>query len=268
MQLLDLNYDRLRRAIAGFGRLAEDADQAVLYYAGHGIEVAGQNYLIPIDARLQHAKDVEFETASLNQVLGAVEDGSGLRIIILDACRDNPFRSRMITTRTVSRGLQSVEPPTNNILVAYSSKHGTVALDGHEDNSPYAIALLDHLERPGLEISDFFREVQDAVLEATGRRQEPRIYGSLGRRKYYFIPPQQPMSASIVGLTSQIDANVIAHTYWSDLRDSSDPADFEEFIVRFADSHYVPLAKRNSERLIKECTKSGAVEGSSGELSE
>ncbi len=187
--LFNLNYDRLRRAIAAFARIAEDADQAVFYYAGHGIEVGGRNYLIPIDAMLQHARDVEFETASLDQVMGAVEDGNGLRLIILDACRDNPFRSRMISTRTVSRGLSIVEPPSNHMLVAYSSKHGTVALDGNTGNSPYAIALLNYLEQPGLEIGELFREVQDFVLEATARRQEPRTYGSLGRRKYYLVPP-------------------------------------------------------------------------------
>jgi hypothetical protein len=187
--LFDLNYDRLRRAIAAFARVAEDADQAVFYYAGHGIEVGGRNYLIPIDAKLQHSRDVEFETASLDQVMGAVEDGRGLRLIILDACRDNPFRSRMFSTRTLSRGLSMVEPCSSHMLIAYSSKQGTVALDGNKGNSPYAVALLNYLEQPGLEIFDLFREVQDYVLEATGNRQEPRIYGSLGRRKYYFVPP-------------------------------------------------------------------------------
>jgi uncharacterized caspase-like protein len=135
--LFDLTYDVLRRAIAAFARVAEDADQAVFYYAGHGIEVGGRNYLIPIDAKLQHARDVEFEAASLDQVMGAVEEGNGLRLIILDACRDNPFRSRMMSTRTLSRGLSMVEPPSNHMLIAYSSKHGTVALDGNTGNSPY-----------------------------------------------------------------------------------------------------------------------------------
>jgi hypothetical protein len=148
----------------------------------------GRNYLIPIDATLEHVKDVGWETAAIDDLMVGLEEGSGLRLIILDACRDNPFRSRMISTRTLSRGLALVEPPSNDI-VAYSSEHGRVALDGTSSNSPYAAALLTYLERPGLEIAERFREVRDHVKEMTGSRQKPHTYGQLGRRKYYLTPP-------------------------------------------------------------------------------
>lgn len=151
---LDLTYPLLCKALFAFARAAEEADQAVLYYAGHGIEVGGRNYLVPIDAKLEHAAAVHYETAALDDLMISIEDGRGLRLIILDACRDNPFRGRMISTRTLSRGLAIIDPHGNDILVAYSSKHGNVALDelGGSDHSPYAAALLAYLERPGLEI--------------------------------------------------------------------------------------------------------------------
>jgi uncharacterized caspase-like protein len=185
----DLTYERLRRALAAFARATEETDLAILYYAGHGIEVGGRNYLIPIDARLEHVKDVGWETAALDDLMIGIEEGDGLRLIILDACRDNPFRSRMISTRSLSRGLASIEPPGNDILVAYSSEHGRLALDGTSNNSPYATALLAYLERPGLEVGELFREVRDHVKEITKSRQKPHTYGQLGRRKYYLVTP-------------------------------------------------------------------------------
>ena len=251
--LLDLDYAGLRRALAAFARAADDVDQAVLYYAGHGIEVLGQNYLIPVDARLEHVKDVEFETASLMQVLNAVggEGLSGLRLIILDACRDNPFRSRLFATRDFTRGLRAIEPG-RNILVAYAAKHGTVALDGTSGNSPYAKALIQHLEQPGLEIMDMFREIKDAVLETTGQRQEPYLYGSLGRRREYFVPPPavqpEPPPKPLV-----VDPGTVEHTYWMEVKDSADPEDFEQFIAGFPDGKYLPLARRKIERWIEAC---------------
>jgi uncharacterized caspase-like protein len=250
--LMDLDYGGLRRALAAFARAADDVDQAVLYYAGHGIEVSGQNYLIPVDARLEHVKDVEFETASMMQVLNAVggEGASGLRLIILDACRDNPFRSRLFATRDLTRGLRAVEPG-RNILVAYAAKHGTVALDGDGSNSPYAKALMQHLEQPGLEIMDLFREVKDTVLETTGHRQEPYLYGSLGRRREYFV---QPLTVAPKSPPDLEPGTIVEHTYWMDVKDTSDPEDLEQFITKFPNGNYLPLARRNIERLINSCS--------------
>lgn len=256
--LLDLDYAGMRRALAAFARAAEDADQAVLYYAGHGIEVYGQNYLIPVDARLEHVKDVEFETSSMMQVLNAVggDSASGLRLIILDACRDNPFRSRLFATRDISRGLRAVEPG-RNILVAYAAKHGTVALDGAGSNSPYAKALIGLLEEPGLEIMDLFREVKDAVLEATGHRQEPYLYGSLGRRREYFVAPVAAPQAA--AKPQEVEPGTVEHTYWIDVKDSADPEDLEQFIVRFPNGKFELLARRNIDRLIRACSDKAAL---------
>src|SRR5262245_16403 len=179
--LLDLDQKQLGRALAAMARAADGVRQAVIYYAGHGIEVEGENYLIPIDAKLAHVRDAEFETQPLNRALRTIDGAIGLKLVILDACRNNPFRARLFGNRDASGGLRGIEPP-GNMLVAYAAKHGSFASDGKKGsiNSPFAAALLAHIETPGLEVVELFREVKDDVLDATDGAQEPHLYGALG----------------------------------------------------------------------------------------
>ena len=138
----------------------------MVFYAGHGIEVDGRNFLVPVDARLASDQDVEFEAIPLELVSRAVSRASGLRLVVLDACRENPLAvsmQRAGATRSIGRGLARVEP-SGETLVAYAAKEGTVAADGEGRNSPYSAALLRHLEEPGLEVGLMFRRVRDAVL--------------------------------------------------------------------------------------------------------
>ena len=188
--LIDLDQKRLGRALAALERAAPGVSQAVIYYAGHGIEVSGENYLIPIDAKLAHDTDAKYETQPLRRALDAIDGATGLRLVILDACRNNPFRARLFRNRGDGGGLRSIEPP-GNVLVAYAAKHGSFASDGKKGtvNSPFAAALLSHIEKPGLEVVDLFREVKDDVLDRTEHLQEPYLYGSLGRRREYFVLP-------------------------------------------------------------------------------
>jgi uncharacterized caspase-like protein len=187
--LSDLTREGLVAALIAFAREADRAEWGLVYYAGHGIEVGGVNYLVPVDARLTSDRDVELEGVSLAQVLGAVERARKLRLVLLDACRDNPFVSQMrrtLGTRSVGRGLASVEPEAGT-LVVYAAKHGESALDGDGSNSPFAAALVKNLVTPGLEVRRLFDFVRDEVLEATNRRQQPYSYGSLpGREDFYF----------------------------------------------------------------------------------
>ena len=174
----------LRRGLQAFALAASASEIAVVFYAGHGIEVDQRNYLVPVDARLASDQDVEFETVPLELVSRAVARASGLRLVILDACRENPFAASMQragATRSIGRGLARVEP-SGETLVAYAAKEGTVASDGDGRNSPYSAALLGHLAEPGLEVGLMFRKVRDAVLASTGGRQEPFVYGSLSSR--------------------------------------------------------------------------------------
>ena len=168
MTLLE-NADQteLRRALQQFARAAAVAEFAVVYYAGHGIEVDGRNFLIPVDARLSSDADVEFETVPLDLVMQSLRRATAFRLAILDACRDNPF------ARSIGRGLAGVEP-AGETLVAYAAKESTVAADGVGRNSPYTEALLRYLEEPDLEVGLMFRKVRDAVLAATGARRSCR----------------------------------------------------------------------------------------------
>jgi uncharacterized caspase-like protein len=181
----DLSLTQMRRALRDFSSKAAGADIAIVYYAGHGIEVDGRNYLIPVDAKLEQDIDVEDEAVSLDRVYQVLDSVKRLRIILLDACRDNPFvkdMKRTIAKRAIGRGLAPVDVTSSDTLVAYAAKAGSTAADGSGSNSPFAKALLDHLTTPGLDVRLALGRVRDSVLEATDRRQEPFIYGSLGGR--------------------------------------------------------------------------------------
>ena len=192
----DLGNLEFKRALREFMDAAQDADIAVVYYAGHGIQVRDMNYLIPVDAKLATEIDAEDEAVSLDRIVAALEPAKRLRLVILDACRDNPFArtmKRRVATRAVNGGLAKMEPTLGDTLVAYAAKAGSTADDGDADNSPFAAALLKHLAVPGLDIRLAFGRVRDEVLKATGNKQEPFVYGSLGGEAISLIPaPAQP----------------------------------------------------------------------------
>ncbi len=189
---LDLARDKLVDELKTFAAAADRADWAVVYFAGHGLEVGGANYLVPIDAKLAADRDVTFETVPLDQVLQSVEGARKLHVVILDACRDNPFVKTMTrslsATRSVGIGLANLEPE-GATLVAFAAKHGQTAMDGTGGNSPFVSALVKNLDTPNLEINLLFRKVRDDVLTTTGRRQEPFTYGSLPSESFYFRKP-------------------------------------------------------------------------------
>ena len=195
----DLGGAAMRRVLRDFSDSAFDADIAVIFYAGHGMEVGGINYLIPIDAVLERDIDAQDEAIPLDRLNQLLERVKHLRLVILDACRDNPFvRSirRTIATRTVRSGHGEIDekslPP--NTLVAYAQRAGAFAEDGTGDNSPYTEALLRHLPTPGLDVELALRRVRDDVLKATKNRQEPFKYGSLGGNEVALVAAR-PQSA-------------------------------------------------------------------------
>lgn len=211
----NLGVDAMRKALSAFENSAADSDWALVYYAGHGMELDGRNWLVPIDAALAKASDIADEAIPLDRVLERTRAAGSLRIVILDACRNNPFLPRMDMgpgkTRTVTyRGLARVEPQTGEV-VFFAARDGSVAQDsGKQDSgkeedgkgprardgrshSPFAQAILSNLEKPGLELGLFFREVTSDVLEATSpATQEPFVYGVLPRRQFYFSAPGAP----------------------------------------------------------------------------
>jgi Caspase domain len=187
----DLGVVDFKRAVREFLITAETADLAVVYYAGHGIEIGGTNYLIPIDAKLGRDYDVEDEAVSLDRIIWALQPVRRLRLILLDACRDNPFPAKIRsagTRATVSGGLAKIEDVSADTLVAYAAKAGSISYDGDGGNSPYATALIKHLAEPGLDVRIALGRVRDEVLSMTGGRQEPFIYGSLGGATIPLVP--------------------------------------------------------------------------------
>ncbi|MBR0975671.1 caspase family protein [Bradyrhizobium japonicum] len=144
----DLKVNDMRRALRDFIDKSRDADVAVVYYAGHGIEVDGVNYLVPVDAVLERDVDVYDEALTLDRVLVSVEPAKQLRLVILDACRDNPFArsmKRTMASRAIGRGLAKVEPSSPNTLIAFASKAGSTAADGDGKNSPFTAALVRYI---------------------------------------------------------------------------------------------------------------------------
>ena len=143
------------------------------------------------DAKLLSDFDVEDETVSLDRVLRALDPAKRLKLVILDACRDNPFVKKMkrgIASRSIGRGLAQIEPTMPNTLIAFAAKAGAVANDGDAQNSPFAVALLKHIAEPGLDLRLAFGRVRDDVLKSTGNRQEPFVYGSLGGETVALVP--------------------------------------------------------------------------------
>lgn len=186
----DLSREAMASALQKFARSADTADWAVVYFAGHGMEIGGINYLIPVDATLETDREVQFQAVPLNQVLDVVGGASKLRLVVLDACRSNPFASsmkRQIATRAVERGFVRVDP-TPGTLVVYAAKDGEVASDGSGSNSPFSLAFAKNIQTPGIDITKTFRLVYDDVMEATANKQSPYTYGALsGRQDFYFV---------------------------------------------------------------------------------
>ena len=185
----DLTRDKFFEALRAFASDAEKADWAVVYYAGHGFEVGGINYLVPVDARLAVDKDAETEAVALEQVLAAVGGARSLRLVLLDACRNNPFAptmQRTIALKLVDKGFSDIEPSAG-FMVVYAAKHGETALDGEGVDSPFALALAHDLKEPRVEVRKLFDIVRDDVWNATKHAQQPFTYGSPpGREDFYF----------------------------------------------------------------------------------
>jgi formylglycine-generating enzyme required for sulfatase activity len=205
-ELYDPGFLELNSGIRTFGIKAAASDVAVVYYAGHGVQVDRENYLIPADAKLERERDLLYEAMPLDRLLGEVSQATHIGIVLLDSCRNNPFiervsRSMTLAGRAVATtpGMARVDNVPRNTMVVMAAKADQVAEDG-ADHSPFAAALLAHLQIPGLELSLFFRSVRDTVLRATHNRQEPYVFSSLGAEPFYFYPrpPNRPPEIAAV----------------------------------------------------------------------
>jgi uncharacterized caspase-like protein len=234
----DLSKRGMEQALGRFSRIAQGADAAVVFYAGHGLQYQGQNYLVPVDAKLEDEFSFTYEMLKLEEMLIALERAKGVRILVLDACRNNPFAERLsrMLTRTrdfgLSRGLAKIDR-TEGMVIAYATQANQVAADGRGRNSPFTAALVKEIEEPGVEVAMLFRRVARAVNQETGGRQTPELSLSL-LGEFYFNKAETDQQA------------------WRRLRGSSDAKAYEDFIARFPSSFLVDDARARLEGIARE----------------
>src|SRR5215813_6342029 len=243
----DLGNLEFKRALRDVFAVAKGADIAVVFFAGHGIQIADQNFLIPVDAQLAQDYDATDEAISLDRIIEAIEPAARLRLVVLDACRDNPFLVKMqrrgATRHIVSRGLSKVEPILNNTLIAYAAKAGSTAEDGAGEHSPFTMALIKHVAEPGLDIRLAFGRVRDEVLRNTSNDQEPFVYGSLGGGSVSLVPPvamPKPAAAAEVRADYELVERINTRKAW------------ELFIGQHKSGMYVDLARERLRILERE----------------
>ena len=243
---LDLDKAALDGAVKSFGRALQGADVGLFYYAGHGVQVRGANYLVPVNANPVREADIDFDMLDTALVLRQMEAaGTRLNLVILDACRNSPFGGRGL--RSVSNGLAQMQAPEGT-LVSFATQPGNVALDGRI-NSPFTVALSQTIRRPGLDVFQTFNEVGLAVKRATAGAQQPWLSTSPIAGAFYFVTvqdaqkqPEPPPPASVPSVSD-------AERAWAAVKDSSSPAILEAFIRRYGDGFYGELARARLNEL-------------------
>src|SRR5499427_1831620 len=239
--ILRVNADKqgFLQALAEFSRRVTGAEIGLFFYAGHGMQYYGSNYLMPVGAQLQDDISIRFELIALDEVQRALDRSNGVRILVLDACRNNPLaadlaRSMRTSSRdvSISRGLARIEQARGTV-VAYSTQANEIAEDGSARNSPFTRALLDSLREPGLEIGTMFRKVAAQVYKATNGKQIPELSISL--------------LSDVFLNRNETDAQI-----WGRVRAANDPGGVRDFLARFPNSFYAADARMRLDMLERE----------------
>jgi uncharacterized caspase-like protein len=260
---IDLDRAETELIIRDFAKKLPGADVALFFYAGHGMQVARQNYLIPVDAQLADETDLHFEATDLNLVLNLMEREPRVNLVFLDACRDNPLSQKLArsmgSTRStaVGRGLALVDAPDGS-FIAFATQPDNVALDGEGSHSPFTSALLNHIETPGLSLSDMMIRVRNDVKATTNGQQVPKEESSLTSSFYFqpavaaeqaiaaVEPPAAPSGTVAAPAAAAVDKEVV---FWNSIKDSSSPGQFEAYLAQFPDGTFAPLARVRLEEL-------------------
>ncbi|WP_066472344.1 caspase domain-containing protein [Bosea sp. WAO] len=224
----DLDRRGMGEALGRFARAANGADAALVFYAGHGLQFRGENFLLPVDAAPSDEFAIPYETTRVADVVDALQNAKGIRILILDACRNNPLADRIASSgrsrdSSIGRGLARMAQ-SSGMVVAYATQANDVAADGTGRNSPFSAAMLEHLSEPGLEIGQMFRRVAVSVNQRTKGRQTPELSLSL-LGDFYFNRAETDLQA------------------WSKVRDSNEAPALRGFIERFPRSYLADAAR-------------------------
>jgi uncharacterized protein YraI len=241
--VLDVTKDAMDDAVQKFGEELVGADVGLFYYAGHGVQVRGANYLVPVDANPTRVADVDFQMLDANLVLRQMEGaGTRLNLVILDACRNNPFGGRGL--RSATAGLAQMQAPEGT-LISFATQPGNVALDGRSGNSPFSLALAQTIRKPGLGIFDAFNKVGLAVKRANGGAQQPWVSSSPIAGNFYFAPASAsattaPPAASLP--PPQSAPSNVATAYWQ-ARQVGTCGAYEAFARAFKGTYEAALAE-------------------------
>lgn len=248
---LDLDRNGFLNTLALFGRAAEGADVALFFYAGHGLQVNGQNYLVPTDAKVEYEAELDIALIPVSLVMQQLARGSRVNIVLLDACRDNPFAkdlSRTLGTRSSSalgRGLSRIQTASGT-FIAFATQPDNVAQDGAGRNSPFTQAFLANMDKPGLSLSDLMIEVRNDVMQQTNGKQVPWDSSSLTGRFSFRIEGTvtvAPQAGSSQPSSPASDARTVELGVWNAIRDAGDAAVFQRFLRDYPDSVFAPLAR-------------------------
>jgi uncharacterized caspase-like protein len=260
---LDLDKTGMDRKIGEFAETLNGASVGVFFYGGHGLQVGGQNYLVPVDAKLLTQNSLDFEMVRLDLIQRAMERDVKTNIIFLDACRDNPLArnlARALGTRSAElvRGLAPVESGIGT-LISFSTQPGSVALDGEGRNSPFAAALTKHIGSDD-SITDMLINVRNDVVAATNQQQVPWEHSAL-RAKFYFTGPKPgtvaPPAATSANASYEQQAEL---ALWRTVSPSRNPALFESFLEQFPNGRFAETARIMADSLKKEQEQAAEAE--------
>ena len=250
--LEDAGQKKMKRAIDKFGRTIRDGGVGLFYFSGHGMQVDGRNYLIPVDAQVDVEEDVEYESVEAGRVLAKMKAANnGMNLVILDACRNNPFARSF---RSASKGLATLNAPSGT-FIAYATSPGSVASDGTGDNGLYTGELVRHMKTPRLKIEEVFKRVRSGVQDKSDNKQVPWDASSLTGDFFFVSPEEKPEPAAVATPTPTPAPSSAASQFladeelWKELKDSDSPEDFEDFLAAFPESKLAPVARIKLKRI-------------------
>lgn len=236
----NISQKEMSRAVTQFGeKLAQGGAMGLFYFAGHGIQARGKNYLVPVDAQITGESSVRSETLDVDVILDQLSNSS-LNIVILDACRNNPFERRF---RGASGGLVQMDAPKGT-LIAYATAPGKVALDGEGKNGTYTAELLKALDEPGLKVEDVFKRVRVSVARATSDQQVPWESSSLTGDFYFRQGANRPAaSAEASAAPAAMQDTAIELSYWESAEKRNAAADYAAYLKKYPQGQFVDLAR-------------------------